>query len=111
MTAPEVYRTQTRAIFEAACEVTREGIDVRPEVMIPLVSIDAELAHMRSLVVDTAEEVIAEYGAGPEYLVGTMIELPDGGDSSVRTMLLGATGDGSGVAGAGPCRVRLITSR
>ncbi|MCB9678460.1 MAG: pyruvate, phosphate dikinase [Alphaproteobacteria bacterium] len=76
ITSPEVYRTQVRAIFEAACELTRDGTEVLPEVMIPLVSIPAELQHMRALVVETAEEVIAEYGVGPNYLVGTMIELP-----------------------------------
>ncbi|MEZ4319026.1 MAG: pyruvate, phosphate dikinase [Myxococcota bacterium] len=76
ITSPEIYRTQVRAIFEAACELTRAGVMVLPEVMIPLVSVSAELAHMRALVIETAEEVIAEYGAGPKYLVGTMIELP-----------------------------------
>ncbi len=76
ITSPEVYRTQVRAIFEAACELAREGVEVLPEVMIPLVSVPAELGTMRQLVVDTAEAVMAEYGTGPEYLVGTMIELP-----------------------------------
>ena len=76
VTAPEVYRTQVRAIFEAACELSKEGVQVLPEVMIPLVGLAQELERMRALVVETAEAVIAEFGAGPEYLVGTMIELP-----------------------------------
>ena len=76
VTAPEVYRTQVRAIFEAACELSKQGVQVLPEVMIPLVGIDLELERMRTLVVETAEAVIAEFGSGPEYTVGTMIELP-----------------------------------
>ncbi|MCB9690445.1 MAG: pyruvate, phosphate dikinase [Alphaproteobacteria bacterium] len=76
LTSPEVYRTQVRAIFEAACELTQEGVVVLPEVMIPLVALAGELERMRALVVETAEAVIGEYGTGPEYLVGTMIELP-----------------------------------
>ena len=76
LTSPEVYKTQVRAIFEAACELTQKGVVVLPEVMIPLVGLAGELEQMRALVVETAEEVIAEYGAGPDYLVGTMIELP-----------------------------------
>jgi pyruvate, orthophosphate dikinase len=76
ITSPEVYRTQVRAIFEAACELTREGVEVLPEVMIPLVGIPAELERMRTLTVQIAEEVIGEYGIRLDYLVGTMIELP-----------------------------------
>jgi pyruvate,orthophosphate dikinase len=76
ITSPEVYRTQVRAIFEAACELEREGVKVLPEVMIPLVGVDLELEKMRALVIETAEAVSAEYGSGPDYLVGTMIELP-----------------------------------
>ena len=80
ITSPEVYRTQVRAIFEAACQCARDGVTVLPEVMIPLVGIPAELARARSVVVDVAEEVIAEFGlsgrSGLSYAVGTMIELP-----------------------------------
>jgi pyruvate,orthophosphate dikinase len=76
VTSPEVYRTQVRALFEAACEVTRNGGVVIPEVMIPLVGLPEELDQMRELVAETAERVIAEYGLGPEYKIGTMIELP-----------------------------------
>jgi pyruvate,orthophosphate dikinase len=76
ITSPEVYRTQVRAIFEAACELARDGIVVIPEVMIPLVGLVGELSTMRTLVVETAEKVIAEYGVRLGYKVGTMIELP-----------------------------------
>jgi pyruvate, orthophosphate dikinase len=76
VTSPEVYETQVRAIFEAACQVTSEGIEVLPEVMIPLVSIPAELERMRQLVADVAEKVITERKADLDYLIGTMIELP-----------------------------------
>ncbi len=76
ITAPEVYRTQVRAIVEAACEVSREGYSVVPEIMIPLVALNTEIEIMRQLVIDTAEAVVAEYGSGPAYRVGTMIEVP-----------------------------------
>ncbi len=73
---PGVYRTQVRAIFEAACQLTKEGTVVLPEVMIPLVGIPNELKVMRDLTIETAEEIIARYGVGPKYKIGTMIELP-----------------------------------
>ena len=76
ITSPEVYRTQVRAIFEAACELTRNGLNVYPEVMIPLVGMPGELERMRALTLETAESVIQEYGIRLDYLVGTMIELP-----------------------------------
>jgi pyruvate,orthophosphate dikinase len=76
VTTPDVYRTQVRAIFEAACELCREGVMVVPEVMIPLVALPAELDRMRKLVVECAEKVLDEYGVRLRYLVGTMIELP-----------------------------------
>jgi pyruvate,orthophosphate dikinase len=76
VTTPEVYRTQVRAVFEAACELAREGVAVFPEVMIPLVGLASEIERCRDLVVEVAEGVIAEYGTGPDYTVGTMIELP-----------------------------------
>jgi len=76
VTTPEVYRMQVRAIFEAACEVSRRGIEVHPEVMIPLVAMPEELARLRADTEAIAEEVIAEYGGGPKYSIGTMIELP-----------------------------------
>jgi pyruvate,orthophosphate dikinase len=76
VTNPEVYRTQVRAIMEAACELTKEGHQVIPEIMIPLVALPEELSRCRDEVVTVAEAVISEHGQGPEYAIGTMIELP-----------------------------------
>jgi pyruvate,orthophosphate dikinase len=73
---PEITAMQARAIFSAACRVTREGTAVLPEVMIPLVSVPAELALQRAVVDATARAVFAEEGLAVPYLVGTMIELP-----------------------------------
>ena len=76
VTTPEVYRTQVRAIFEAACQLTKEGVEVIPEIMIPLVALPEELSRCRDEVVGVAESVIAEHGQQLEYAIGTMIELP-----------------------------------
>ena len=76
VTTPEVYRTQVRAIMEAACELTKAGHQVIPEIMIPLVALPEELSRCRDEVVTVAEAVVAEHGQGPEYSIGTMIELP-----------------------------------
>ncbi|MGB0640928.1 MAG: pyruvate, phosphate dikinase, partial [Myxococcota bacterium] len=76
VTAPEIYQTQVRAMFQAACKLTREGITVIPEVMIPLVATDAELKICREHVVQVAEDVMTEQGTNIDYRVGTMIELP-----------------------------------
>jgi pyruvate,orthophosphate dikinase len=76
ITSPDVYRTQVRAIFEAACALARDGVVVIPEVMIPLVALSDELKQMRQLTIATAEEVIEEYDVDLQYHVGTMIELP-----------------------------------
>ncbi|MEA3305644.1 MAG: pyruvate, phosphate dikinase, partial [Candidatus Omnitrophota bacterium] len=72
----EITEMQARAIFEAACEVKKEGIDVKPEIMIPLVAHENELKSQEKIVRKTAEEVMAEYQTKVDYLVGTMIELP-----------------------------------
>ena len=76
ITYPEITEMQARAIFEAACEVAAEGVDVHPEVMVPLVAHVEELRRQVALVRDAAERVFAERGRRVEYLVGTMIELP-----------------------------------
>ncbi len=73
---PEVTRMQVRAIFEAACEVKSEGIDARPEVMIPLISTAEEFNDQAALVREVAKQVMNEHGMEFDYLVGTMIELP-----------------------------------
>jgi len=73
---PEITEMQARAILEAACEVKKQGFDVKPEIMIPLVSHVNELRNQEKLVRDVAEEVFADYGIRVDYLVGTMIEIP-----------------------------------
>jgi len=75
---PEITEMQARAIFEAACELTKEGQKVRPEIMIPLVGHVAELANQREIVIRIADEVMKRYGVQVDYLVGTMIEIPRG---------------------------------
>ena len=76
ITYPEIYEVQTRAIIEAACNLRAEGVDARPEIMIPLVGMAAELARLRERVATIAEGVTSERGAELEYTIGTMIELP-----------------------------------
>jgi len=73
---PEITEMQARAVFEAACEVAKEGINVEPEVMIPLVGTKRELDLQGALVRKVAEAVFAEQGTKVKYLVGTMIEVP-----------------------------------
>jgi len=78
VTYPEITQMQARAIIEAACEVAREGMDVRPEIMIPLVGDVGEFKDQRDVVEAVAREVMAEYGVDIEYHIGTMIEVPRG---------------------------------
>jgi len=73
---PEITEMQARAIFEAAVDVANKGIEVKPEIMIPLVSHVNELKLQEAIVRKVAEEVFAEKGKKVDYLVGTMIELP-----------------------------------
>jgi pyruvate,orthophosphate dikinase len=73
---PEITRMQVRAIFEAACDVTRDGIRVHPEVMIPLVSMVGEMRAQKEVVVAVAEETMRRFKRKFPYSVGTMIELP-----------------------------------
>jgi len=75
---PEITEMQARAIFEAAAATKKKGIEVEPEVMIPLVGHVKELAHQEKLVRQTAEAVMKEQGVKFKYLVGTMIEIPRG---------------------------------
>jgi pyruvate,orthophosphate dikinase len=73
---PSLTRMQVRAIFEAACQVTREGIDVHPEVMIPLTAHVAELVRQRAVLEEEAQAVMEEQGVEIDYKFGTMIEVP-----------------------------------
>jgi len=76
ITYPEITAMQARAIFEAACDVARDGGRVIPEIMIPLVGHVNELRDQAALVRRVAEEVMKKRGQSVEYLVGTMIEVP-----------------------------------
>jgi len=76
ITYPEITEMQARAIFEAAVKVAKEGVKVKPEIMIPLTSSLKEMANQAAVVRRVAEEVFAEKEDKVEYLVGTMIELP-----------------------------------
>ena len=73
---PEITEMQSRAIFEAAADLTASDISVAPEVMIPLVGTYKEYEHQEKIVRRIADEVISETGTSFKYLVGTMIELP-----------------------------------
>lgn len=73
---PAITTMQARAVFEAACNVKKEGIAVEPEVMIPLVGYLTELQSQAKIIHETAKKVFAEKGIEIPYLVGTMIELP-----------------------------------
>ena len=76
ITYPEIYEMQVRAIFQAACDVKKAGIDVQPEVMIPLVGTAKELQLTADRVRAIAAEVMKERGAQVPVIVGTMIEIP-----------------------------------
>ena len=73
---PEISRMQARAIFTAALNCADKGVDVKPEIMIPLVGEPEELRRQRALIDAVAEEVFAERSASIPYHVGTMIEVP-----------------------------------
>ena len=76
VTYPEIGEMQTRAIIEAAINVAKEGIQVKPEIMIPLIGEIKELQYVKDIVTKTATEVINAANTDLEYMVGTMIELP-----------------------------------
>jgi len=76
VTSPEIYAVQVRAVIEAACQLSTEGVDVTPEIMIPLVGMPDELRLLRERAVTVAEQVFTECGQRLNYSIGTMIELP-----------------------------------
>jgi len=78
VTYPEIAEMQTEAVISAACELKKEGIDARPEIMIPLVGFKAELDFNTEIVRRIASETMAKYGMEIEYKLGTMIEVPRG---------------------------------
>ena len=73
---PEITEMQGRAIFEAAVRAMRRGINVQPELMVPLVSTLKEFEHQRAILDDVAQRVLGGMGEKIPYLIGTMIELP-----------------------------------
>ncbi len=73
---PEITNMQARAIFEAAIRVQRRGIEVHPEIMVPLISDVSELRHQRAVIEEAADAVIGVMGETLPYQIGTMIELP-----------------------------------
>ncbi len=73
---PEIYEMQVRAIFEAAFQAEKEGIKVKPRIMIPLVGSGSELRLLKNLVLKTANKVMEKNGKRIEFKIGTMIELP-----------------------------------
>ncbi len=76
ITYPEIYEMQVRAIMEAACLVTREGVRAIPEIMIPLTGTVGEMQLTCQMTRAVADEVVTETGVPVAYLVGTMIEVP-----------------------------------
>ena len=76
ITYPEIAKMQTRAVIEAGIIVSKGGLKVRPEIMIPLVSDKKELDYVKSIVDETAKKVMEEQNYSIDYIVGTMIELP-----------------------------------
>ena len=75
-TYPEITEMQARAIIEAALNVKAKGIDVHPEIMVPLVGVLKELQLQADIINRTAQQVFAERGATVAYKIGTMIEVP-----------------------------------
>src|SRR5512143_2547508 len=76
ITYPEITEMQGRAIFEAAVKAKRRGIDVRPEIMIPLVATLREFENQRAILEQVAAQVLGGMAEDVAYLIGTMIELP-----------------------------------
>jgi len=76
VTYPEIAVMQTRAVIEAAIKVNKDGLNVVPEIMIPLIGDIKELKYLKDIIVDTADSIIKEAGVKLEYMVGTMIEIP-----------------------------------
>jgi pyruvate,orthophosphate dikinase len=73
---PEIYDMQTRAIFEAACELSKENVKVQVEIMLPLVGEANEIRFLKERITSTAQKVMQDTGSTIDYKVGTMIEVP-----------------------------------
>lgn len=73
---PGIVNMQVAAIIGAACEVKKSGMDVHPEIMIPLISTVNELTYLKEQLIPIAEKTMAEEGVKVDYMIGTMIEIP-----------------------------------
>ena len=76
VTYPEIAKMQTRGVIEAAINCNKEGLNIKPEIMIPLICDIKELQYVKNIVVTTADSIIKDSGVNLEYHVGTMIEIP-----------------------------------
>ena len=76
VTYPEIAVMQTKAIINAAIEVNKEGLNVEPEIMIPLVGALNEFRNVKNTIIETANKIIEENNVNLKYTVGTMIEIP-----------------------------------
>ncbi len=76
ITFPTISRMQSRAIMEAACKLAGEGVEVHPEIMVPLIATEHEFKNQEEVIREVAKKVIKESGQKVDYKVGTMIEIP-----------------------------------
>ena len=76
VTYPEIGAMQTRAIIEAAINVKKQGIEVHPEIMIPLIGDVKEIKFVKDIITETADNIIKDSGVELKYMVGTMMEIP-----------------------------------
>ncbi|GIU68783.1 MAG: pyruvate, phosphate dikinase [Candidatus Woesearchaeota archaeon] len=76
ITYPEITEMQVQAIMEAACELKKKGIDVKPEIMVPLVGKVEELKNQKAVIQKVAGEIMKKYNVKIDYMIGTMIEVP-----------------------------------
>ena len=76
ITYPEIAKMQTKAVIDAAINVSKEGINVTPEIMIPLTGDINELKYVKSIIKETADKIISENNINLKYKIGTMIEIP-----------------------------------
>jgi len=76
ITYPEITEMQVQAIMEAACELTKQKVDVKPEIMVPLVGKVEELINQKEVIKRIADQVMKKYNVKVDYLIGTMIEVP-----------------------------------
>ncbi len=76
ITYPEIAEMQTKAIMEAACELVKEGYEIKPEIMIPLVGHVNEIKFLKKVIKKTCDETMRRYNVKVDYKIGTMIEVP-----------------------------------